>query len=94
MRGDPATASARGQARGVRPPFIVGNGYAIRANVEMRARHDGTYAAPGARRASSDTAGSRPDRKESSISPQKGLALSAEESVAVVARPIEPRRET
>jgi hypothetical protein len=37
---------------------------------------------------------SRPDRKESSISPQKGLALSAEESVAVVARPVEPRRET
>src|SRR5215211_466456 len=35
---------------------------------------------------------SRPDRKESSISPQKGLALSAEESVAVVARPVEPRR--
>src|SRR5829696_4578272 len=31
---------------------------------------------------------------ESSISPQKGLALSAEEGVAVVARPVEPRRET
>ena len=35
---------------------------------------------------------SRP--QESSTSPQKGLALSAEESVAVLARPVEPRRET
>jgi hypothetical protein len=37
---------------------------------------------------------SRPDRKESSISLQKGLALAPEESVAVLARPVEPRRET
>ena len=35
-----------------------------------------------------------PRPQESSTSLQKGLALSAEESVAVVARPVEPRRET
>jgi hypothetical protein len=45
-------------------------------------------------RPNSEGARITPRPQESSTSLQKGLALSAEESVAVVARPIEPRRET
>src|SRR5829696_8990348 len=45
------------------------------------------------RRSQSNKRSLTPRPQESSTSLQKGLALSAEESVAVLARPVEPRRE-